>query len=74
MLTLRAGEPIAAAVIAAIQSGDLEELGRLLGENPRLATTRIVRRDRCGEQARSLLHIATDYPATSPAQPTLCAS
>jgi ankyrin repeat protein len=66
VLTLSADEPIAAAVTAAIQSGNLDELGRLLTENPQLATASIVRRDRCGEQARSLLHIATDYPGHFP--------
>jgi uncharacterized protein len=66
VLTLRVDEPIASAVTAAIRSGDLDELKRLLGENPQLATTSIVRRDRCGEQVRSLLHIATDYPGHFP--------
>jgi hypothetical protein len=66
MLRLDAGEPLAAAVTAAIQSGNVDELERLLAEHPELATARIVRRGRCGEQARSLLHIATDYPGHFP--------
>ena len=66
MLTLDAGEPLAAAVTAAIRSGDLAELGRLLDETPALATATIIRRGRCGEQARSLLHLATDYPGHFP--------
>src|ERR687893_147834 len=56
MLTLDASEPLARAITDAIQTGDLDEL----------ATARIVRRDRCGEQSRSLLHIATDYPGHFP--------
>jgi uncharacterized protein len=66
MLTLDAGEPLGVAVTAAIQSGDLAELERLLDETPALGTARIIRRGRCGEQARSLLHIATDYPGHFP--------
>jgi uncharacterized protein len=66
MLTLDAREPPAAAITDAIQSGDLAALGRLLAETPALGTATIVRRDRCGEQARSLLHIATDYPGHFP--------
>jgi ankyrin repeat protein len=66
MLRLDAGEPLAAAVTAAIQSGNVDELEHLLAEHPELATARIVRRGRCGEQARSLLHIATDYPGHFP--------
>lgn len=66
MLTLDAGEPLAAAVTAAIQSGNLDELEHLLAESPELATATIIRRGRCGEQARSLLHIATDYPGHFP--------
>jgi uncharacterized protein len=66
MLTLDAGEPLAVAITDAIQSGDLAALGHLLAETPALATATIVRRDRRGEQARSLLHIATDYPGHFP--------
>ena len=66
MLTLDASEPLARAITDAIQTGDLDELKKLLAETPELATARIVRRDRCGEQSRSLLHIATDYPGHFP--------
>ena len=69
MLTLDAGEPLAVAVTAAIQSGNVDELERLLAESPELATATITRRDRCGEQGRSLLHIATDYPGHFPNAP-----
>jgi uncharacterized protein len=66
MLTLDAGEPLAGALTEAIQSGNLDELTRLLSERPELATATIVGRAPCGEQARSLLHIATDYPGHFP--------
>src|SRR5918992_1437509 len=66
MLTLDASEPLARAITDAIQTGDLDELENLLATSPELATARIVRRDRCGEQSRSLLHIATDYPGHFP--------
>src|SRR3989442_8768215 len=52
-------EPLAVAVVAAIQSGDLERLQRLLGENPGLATARI-------GMSRTLLHVATDWPGHFP--------
>jgi hypothetical protein len=74
MLTLDAGDPLAAAITAAIQSGNLDELRRLLFDRPELATATIVRRGRCGEQSRSLLHIATDYPGHFPTPRTPCAS
>jgi uncharacterized protein len=62
MLTLRADDPLAVAVCKAIRAGDVERLRRLLAENAGLATARIVSRGRCGEQSRSLLHMATDWP------------
>ena len=66
MLTLRADEPLAIAITGAIQSGNLDELERLLAEHPEIASSTITRRDACGEQSRSLLHIATDWPGHSP--------
>ena len=66
MLTLDASEPVAAAITDAIQSGNLDELKQLLAERPELETATIIRRGRCGEQARSLLHIAADYPGHFP--------
>src|SRR5437867_5368301 len=59
MLVIDTHEPLAVAVIAAIQSGDLERLQRLLGENPGLATARI-------GMSRTLLHVATDWPGHFP--------
>jgi hypothetical protein len=66
MLTLRADDPLAVAVSEAIRTGDLGGLRRLLTENADLATARIISRARCGEQSRSLLHIATDWPGHFP--------
>jgi uncharacterized protein len=66
MLTLHADEPLAIATTGAIQSGNLDELEQLLTEHPELANSRITRRDACGEQSRSLLHIATDWPGHFP--------
>jgi hypothetical protein len=66
MLMFDAGEPLAGALTEAIQSGNLDEFRRLLSERPELATATIVRRAPCGEQVRSLVHIATDYPRSLP--------
>jgi ankyrin repeat protein len=63
MLNIAADDSQAIAVVAAIRSGDLAGLKRLLGENPDLATARIV--DACGA-ARTLLHIAADWPGHFP--------
>jgi uncharacterized protein len=62
MLTLPADEPLAIAITGAIRSGNLDELERLLAEHPELARSMITSRDACGEQSRSLLHVATDWP------------
>jgi uncharacterized protein len=66
MLTLDASEPLARAITDAIQTGNLDEVKNLLAGSPELARATIVRRNRCGEQSRSLLHIATDYPGHFP--------
>ncbi len=60
---LRSDDPLAVAVTAAIRSGDLGTLRRLLAENDGLATARIVD-DRGG--SRTLLHVLTDWPARFP--------
>ena len=66
MLTLGADDALAVAVTGAIQSGNLDELRRLLAEHPELARATITWRDARGEQSRSLLHIATDWPGHFP--------
>ena len=68
MSIIPGNEPLAAAVVDAIHTGDLESLERLLAENPGLATARIrLPRDCDGAHgARTLLHIATDWPGHYP--------
>ncbi|KAK7227509.1 hypothetical protein V2G26_015512 [Clonostachys chloroleuca] len=59
--------PVAIKVQAAIKQGDLDTLQELLNEQPGLATIRI------GDtaEARSLLHIATDWPGQIPNGPKI---
>lgn len=64
-VTLRADDPLAAAVSEAIHTGDTARLGCLLAEHPELATARIVSPDGCGD-IRTLLHVATDWPGHFP--------
>jgi hypothetical protein len=59
MLNIPAEHPLAVAATAAIRSGDVETLERLLSENPSLATARI-------RWSRTLLHVATDWPGNFP--------
>jgi uncharacterized protein len=69
MQHMRPDDPLALAVVAAIQTGDVETLKRLLDENPGLATARIVRPASGGGSAttsRTLLHVATDWPGHFP--------
>jgi hypothetical protein len=61
-MQLDTDDPIAVAVVQAIHTGDLPALRRLLEEHPALATARIA----CGDDSRTLLHIATDWPAHFP--------
>lgn len=63
MTYIDADDALAAAVVHAIQRGDVPALTRLLAENPGLATSRL--KDRCG-QSRTLLHVATDWPGHFP--------
>jgi ankyrin repeat protein len=65
MRTIRTDEPLAVAVVEAIHAGDIENLKRLLNENPGLAAARIGD-DRPGEMSRTLLHVATDWPGHFP--------
>jgi ankyrin repeat protein len=58
MLSIQPDDPLAVAVVEAIHTGDIEALKRLLAQNPDLATARI--------GARSMLHIATDWPGHFP--------
>lgn len=59
--------PLAVASFAAVRSGDVEALRRLLAEHPGLATVGIVSDGtNCGKGTRSLLHVATDWPGHFP--------
>ncbi len=66
-MKLQSDHPLAVAVVAAIRTGDLEALKRLLDSNAGLVRARIVDQT-CvaGETSRTLLHIATDWPGHFP--------
>jgi hypothetical protein len=54
-----ADDPVAAAAVEAIRSGDVGALRALLDRHPELATARI-------DGARTLLHVAADWPGHYP--------
>ena len=58
MMNIAVNDPLGAAVMAAIHGGDLDELERLLIENPHLSTSTI--------NDRSLLHVVADWPGHFP--------
>jgi ankyrin repeat protein len=62
-VTLAGDDPVAVAVVVAIRTGDLAKLQRLLRDNPALARASI---DGGGGTARTLLHVATDWPGHFP--------
>ena len=70
MSTLATNTPLAVAVTEAIHTGDLAALRRLLHDHPDLAAARI------GDEgeARTLLHIATDWPGHFPNGPAVVAA
>jgi uncharacterized protein len=67
---MAADTPLAVEVTAAIRDGDLAALRRLLRDHPDLAAGRI------GDQreARTLLHVATDWPGHFPNGPAVVAA
>jgi len=65
MWTLDTQDPLAVAVVAAIQRGDVGALKRLLAEHPGLASARLGDPDPRGV-SRSLLHVAADWPGHFP--------
>jgi len=62
-LNLQADDARAVALTASVHGGDVEALRRLVGDDPALATARIV--DAHGV-ARTLLHVAADWPGHYP--------
>ena len=66
MLSLQANDARAVALVAAIQSGDVETLRPLLRDSPEVATARVV--DRRGV-SRTLLHVVADWPGHFPKGP-----
>jgi ankyrin repeat protein len=62
-MTISESDPKAAELTAAVKSGNVDALLKLLAENPGLATVRIV--DSRGVE-RTLLHIACDWPGHFP--------
>ncbi|HEX7154110.1 MAG TPA: ankyrin repeat domain-containing protein [Thermoanaerobaculia bacterium] len=63
MIEIAARDPQAVALVAAIQTGDVDALQRMLDETPALATARIVDEQRV---SRTLLHIVADWPGHFP--------
>src|SRR5262249_47779678 len=57
-------DPLAVAAVAAIHAGNVNELKRLLAENPFLATARLGGGTACDGRkgSRTLLHVLTDWP------------
>jgi uncharacterized protein len=72
MTTIDPADPLAVAVVEAIQTGDQERLARLLATHPGLATARLGD-DRLGGMTRTLLHAATDWPGHFPNGPATVA-
>ncbi len=69
MLGLSAIDPLAIEATTAIHAGDVPRLASLLRDHPQLASARILA-GRCqGGGARTLLHIATDFPGHRPNGP-----
>jgi len=65
VVTIDTEEPLAVAVVRAIQTGDLATLKRLLDSNPGLATARLGDDDPEG-MSRTLVHVVTDWPGHFP--------
>jgi uncharacterized protein len=70
MHDISTADPRSAALIAAIHTGDVDQLQALLEQDPALATSRIV--DGSGVK-RSLLHIVADWPGHFPNGPQIAA-
>ncbi|NIJ54692.1 ankyrin repeat domain-containing protein [Dyadobacter arcticus] len=59
------GDPLAIAVVNAIQTGNVSALSLLLANNPELSKARLGDNDPCG-MSRTLLHVSTDWPGHFP--------
>ena len=69
--------PEESRAVAAIHSGDLETLTDLLREHPALVRGRLAGRNTLGDgspPARTLLHVATDWPGHFPNGPATVAT
>jgi hypothetical protein len=67
-MTIDANDPVAVAVVQAIQTGGLAALTKLVEETPALAKARLVGPGPSGG-SRTLLHIVTDWPGHFPNGP-----
>ena len=65
-MKLRADEPLAVAVVNAIQKGDVGLLQDLLCQNPGLAKATISKPEDATGNGRSLLHVVADWPGHFP--------
>jgi hypothetical protein len=70
-MRLRAGDPLAHALVQAIRQGDLDSLERLLAEHPGLAAARI---EAARGGSRTPLHVAADWPGYFPNGPAVVAA
>ncbi|MFF5290690.1 ankyrin repeat domain-containing protein [Paractinoplanes globisporus] len=64
MLVLDTEDPVAVALVAAIHTGDVAGLRRMVAERPGLATARLGDYD--GGMSRTPLHVVTDWPGHYP--------
>ncbi len=67
-------DPRVTAATAAIQTGDVTTLTRLLSEHPELAAATLASPDPDCQDTRTLLHVATDWPGHFPEGPATVAA
>jgi uncharacterized protein len=74
-MIMATNDPLAVAVTAAIQGGDVASLKRLLADHPELATAVLAsEKDRARGIGPTLLHVATDWPGNFPNGPQTVAA
>jgi len=66
MPNLDKNDPVAAALVAAIQKGDVDGLRQMLEKDPELSQARVTATGNRGSESRNLLHVATDWPGHFP--------